>query len=136
MWRDYDPRAWFEAAGDAAAPPPARAGAFVASMRSLLSTSGALASPQAAAYWAYCLLRSGFFVAQGALGLAAARAALSGSGAPADAAGPVSKLEALLRDGWQGPIGEAMLMYWVSSASSLLRQSRKRPGNQPTTTNP
>jgi hypothetical protein len=110
MWQDFNPRNWIDRVNaDPSAPLPARLGNFLETFSSALSSSGALRSPQAAAYWAYHTSRSGFFAVQAILGLAAARAAAGNTVRPE---GALTRFERIARDGWQGPLTEAFLSYY------------------------
>lgn len=111
MWRDFNPREWLQVQGigDDSAPLPTRLAAFVETLTNLMGTSGALGSTEAARFWAYHVARSGFFATQAILGLAAVRAAVQRD-AGSDSA--VTRMDAVARSGWQGPLAEAMLQYY------------------------
>ena len=114
LWRDFDSSAWLrEAAGSADSPTAVRLESFAATLREVFGSAGVLGSAQAAQYWAYHVLRVGFFAVQASLG----------SVQPAQAgpagweAGPTSREAALVaarrRDsvlggGPRGPAGAAL----------------------------
>ena len=110
MWRDFNPRSWLSTITDDSAPVSDRLQAFTETLSSAVSTSGALSSPQATQYWAYHLARSGFFAVQAIAGLAATRFTSSQNGGSSDKA--LSRFEQVARNGWQGPLSEAMLSYY------------------------
>lgn len=109
MWRDFNPRSWLSVIDDPAAPVSQRLQAFADTLSSAVSTSGMLSSAQSAQYWAYHIARSGFFAAQAIAGLAATRLAATRQG---DSDKALSRFEQVARNGWQGPLSEAMLAYY------------------------
>lgn len=115
MWRDFNPRSWLDGVADESRPLPDRLRNFLDTMTNAVGSSGVLGSAQSARYWAYHTARSGFFAAQAVLGLAAARSAAGRSDSPSEA---VSRLAGTLRNGWQGPVAEAMLVYYQVRRSS------------------
>lgn len=60
-------------------------------------------------YWAYHLVRSGFFSAQAILGLAYARSAAERDSRSTET---LTRMEAIAKSGWQGPLAEACLSYY------------------------
>jgi hypothetical protein len=109
MWRDFNPRNWLDAIDNEAAPVSERLRAFADTVSNAVSSSGALSSTQAAQYWAYHLVRSGFFAGTAIAGLAIARATAGRELSPDSA---LTKFEQIARNGWQGPLAEAFLAYY------------------------
>lgn len=110
MWRDFNPRTWLAGIDDDGAPVSDRLRAFGDTLSNALTTTGILSGDtRAAQYWAYHTARTGFFTVQAILGLAAARAAASSSSSSTEA---MSRMEAIARNGWQGPLAEAFLSYY------------------------
>lgn len=113
MWRDFNSRDWVDRLNsirDSNDPLSERLNAFLDMLSSAFSYSGVSNSPQAAAFWAYHVSRSGFFAAQAILGLAAARAAAGEN--VRENGGALSRFERIAKNGWQGPLAEAMLSYY------------------------
>jgi len=109
MWRDFDSKKWLEGSLDGSSPLPNRMRKFAETLASAFSTAGVLESSEAATFWAYHTARTGFFTLQGLVGLFAARSVSSNA---VSSNSTLSRMEAIVRDGVQGPISEALLAYY------------------------
>lgn len=107
LWRDFDSSAWLRGAtGSADSPAAVRLESFAATLREVFGTAGVLSSAQAAQYWAYHVVRMGFFAVQAVVALLATRSA---AGSNSEVQG---RAEFMLRRGFQGPLLESFLTFY------------------------
>lgn len=109
FWRQFSAKDALKDVMDASSPVSARLSAAQETLSSALTASNALASTDSFTYWAYHLVRSGFFSAQAILGLAYARSAAEQDARSTET---LTRMEAIAKSGWQGPLAEACLSYY------------------------
>lgn len=108
MWRDFNSKSYFNFLDEDNGQLGNRFAQFMDSLSAAISTSGIFSSSQAVQYWAYHIARSGFFVAQAVIGLAAARGAIGRS----STSSPLTRMEEIVKSGLRGPVAEALLSYY------------------------
>ncbi|KAI8105187.1 hypothetical protein M9435_000357 [Picochlorum sp. BPE23] len=109
FWKNFSSREALKDVLDEASPVSDRLRAFQETVTKALSSSSVLQSTEAAQYWAYHALRSGFFSVQAILGLSYARSAANRDSRSTDV---LTRMEAIARNGWQGPLAEACMSYY------------------------
>lgn len=114
MWKYFYPRRWLDTLTDESSPIYDRMQNFANTLTSAVSTAGVFDTSENARYWGYHLTRSGFFITQGILGLLASRISSSSTG-DAPGGSTFGRLTEVLRGGWAGPMGEALLTYYQDS---------------------
>mmetsp|Transcript_8605 Transcript_8605/g.23334 ORF Transcript_8605/g.23334 Transcript_8605/m.23334 type:complete len:511 (-) Transcript_8605:150-1682(-) len=109
FWRQFSAREALQDVMDEESPVSARLAAAQETLTSALTASNALASTDAFRFWAYHLVRSGFFSAQAIFGLSYARSAAERDSRSTET---LTRMEAIAKSGWQGPLAEACLSYY------------------------
>lgn len=98
FWRDFNAKNVLKDVMDESSPVGERLDAFQKTLQKALSTSNVLQSTEAAQYWGYHFLRSGFFSAQAILGLSYARTAANREERSTEM---LTRMEAIAKNGWQ-----------------------------------
>ena len=98
FWRDFSSKSVLKDVLDESSPVGERLDAFQKTLQQALSTSNVLQSTEAAQYWGYHFLRSGFFSAQAILGLSYASTAANREERSTEM---LTRMEAIAKNGWQ-----------------------------------
>ena len=109
FWRNFSSKETLREVMDESSPVSDRVAAFQKTLQEALSATNVLQSTESAQYWAYHLIRSGFFSAQAILGLSYARSMANRSGQSTEM---LTRMEAVAKSGWQGPLAEAVMAYY------------------------
>lgn len=109
FWRNFSAKEPLAKVLDESSAVSDRLAALQDTLSKALSSSEVLQNTEAAQYWLYHLVRSGFFSAQAIFGLAFARAAANRSSRSTET---LTRMEAVARNGWQGPLAEACFAYY------------------------
>jgi len=98
FWKNFSSKEVLKDVTDESSPVSERFEAFQKTLQQALSTSNVLQSTEAAQYWGYHFLRSGFFSAQAILGLSYARSAANREERSTEM---LTRMEAIAKSGWQ-----------------------------------
>lgn len=98
FWRNFSSKDLLKDITNESSPVTERLEAFQKTLQQALSTSNVLQSTEAAQYWGYHFLRSGFFSAQAILGLSYARSAANREDRSTEM---LTRMEAIAKNGWQ-----------------------------------
>lgn len=109
FWRNFSPKEPLAKVLDETSAVSDRLAALQDTLSKALSSSEVLQNTESAQYWLYHLIRSGFFSAQAIFGLAFARASARRSSRSTET---LTRMEAVARNGWQGPLAEACFAYY------------------------
>jgi hypothetical protein len=110
MWRDYNPADYVNQISDETSPIVDRVQALISTASNAVTSSGMLASTDAARYWTYHLARMGFFTVQGLVSLAVSIANKLTDGS--QQTGVAARFGNVLPSDLSEPVGEALLMFY------------------------
>lgn len=109
FWKNFSSKEALKDIMDESSAVSERLAAFQKTVQHALSTSNVMQSTESAQYWGYHFLRSGFFSAQAILGLSYARSTATREDRSTET---LTRMEAIAKNGWQGPLAEACLSYY------------------------